>query len=124
MIVDFQYHYVPKELAQRRGLYSEKTVFAKEGGTPSLTMHAKLYFDMAGFEGGLTALRCALLGIKPQQMVFATDYPQDFTGVSTDTGRGMGALRDYSAAVRALELEKRVKQGILGRTAAHLLKIE
>jgi predicted TIM-barrel fold metal-dependent hydrolase len=84
----------------------------------------KLYFDMAGFEGGLTALRCALLGIKPQQMVFATDYPQDFTGVSTDTGRGMGALRDYIAAVRALELEERVKQGILGRTAARLLKIE
>src|SRR5574341_2062343 len=39
-----------------------------------------LYFDMAGFEGGLTALNCGLLGIRPERLVFATDYPQDFTG--------------------------------------------
>lgn len=82
-----------------------------------------LYFDMAGFEGGLTALRCGLLGIKPERLVFATDYPQDFTGVSTDTGKGMAALRDYIAAVTSLDLKEEVKQGILGRTAARLLKL-
>jgi predicted TIM-barrel fold metal-dependent hydrolase len=83
-----------------------------------------LYFDLSGFEGGLTALRCALLGIKPEQLVFATDYPQDFTGVSTDTGRGMAALREYIAAVRNLDLSEEVKNGILGWTAAGLLHLD
>ena len=80
-----------------------------------------IYFDLSGFEGGLTALHCALLGIKPEQLVFATDYPQDFTGVSTDTGRGMTALREYIAAVKNLDLDEKVKNGILGKTAAQLL---
>jgi len=40
-----------------------------------------LYFDLAGFEGGLPALHCALQGIRPERLVFASDYPQDFTGV-------------------------------------------
>jgi aminocarboxymuconate-semialdehyde decarboxylase len=83
-----------------------------------------LYFDLSGFEGGLTALRCALLGIKPEQLVFATDYPQDFTGVSTDTGRGMAALREYIAAVKNLDLGEEVKNGILGKTAARLLHLD
>lgn len=82
-----------------------------------------LYFDLSGFEGGLTALRCALLGIKPERLVFATDYPQDFTGVSTDTGRGMKALRDYIGAVKSLDMSEEVKDGILGKTAAQLLKL-
>lgn len=82
-----------------------------------------LYFDLSGFEGGLTALRCALLGIKPERLVFATDYPQDFTGVSTDTGRGMKALREYIEAVKSLDLSGEVKEGILGKTAAKLLKL-
>jgi predicted TIM-barrel fold metal-dependent hydrolase len=83
-----------------------------------------LYFDLAGFEGGLIALRCALLGINPERLVFASDYPQDFTGVSTDTGRGMTALREYIGAVKNLELREEVKDGILGSTAAKLLKLQ
>ncbi len=82
-----------------------------------------LYFDLAGFEGGLTALRCALLGVRPERLVFASDYPQDFTGVSTDTGRGMASLRDYIVAVRNLDLNEELKEGILGKTAARLLKL-
>jgi aminocarboxymuconate-semialdehyde decarboxylase len=83
-----------------------------------------LFFDLAGFEGGLTALHCALLGIRPDRLVFASDYPQDFTGVSTDTGKGMAALREYIAAVRGLDLKPEVKDGILGETAARLLKLK
>ena len=48
-----------------------------------------LYFDLAGFEGGLSALHCALQGIRAERLLFASDYPQDFTGVNTDTGKGM-----------------------------------
>lgn len=83
-----------------------------------------LYFDLAGFEGGLTALGCALLGVRPERLVFASDYPQDFTGVSTDTGKGMASLREYIAAVRSLDLKEELKEGILGATAARLLKLK
>jgi predicted TIM-barrel fold metal-dependent hydrolase len=82
-----------------------------------------LYFDLAGFEGGLPALQCALLGIRPERLIFASDYPQDFTGVNTDTGKGMQELRDYIDAVKNLNLPDDVKEGILGRTAALLLRI-
>ncbi len=83
-----------------------------------------LYFDMAGFEGGATALGCALQGIRSDRLVFATDYPQDFTGVSTDTGKGMTALRDYIDAIRGLRLTDAEKDAILGGTAAKLLGLK
>ena len=82
-----------------------------------------LYFDLAGFEGGLAALHCALQGIRPERLLFASDYPQDFTGVNTDTGRGMKELKAYIDAVRALALNDATKEAILGRTAAQLLKL-
>lgn len=50
---------------------------------------ANPFEKIAGFEGGLTAVNCALQGMRPEQLVFASDYPQDFTGVNTDTGKGM-----------------------------------
>jgi hypothetical protein len=35
MVVDFQHHYIPVELAKRRGLYSENgNTMLKEGGVP------------------------------------------------------------------------------------------
>jgi hypothetical protein len=55
--------------------------------------------------------------------VFASDYPQDFTGVNTDTGKGMNALRDYIETVRNLPLAEKTKQSMLSGTAAALLKI-
>jgi predicted TIM-barrel fold metal-dependent hydrolase len=82
-----------------------------------------LYFDLAGFEGSLAALHCALEGIRPERLLFASDYPQDFTGVNTDTGKGMGELRNYIDAVRNLPLKQRAVEAILGDTAARLLKI-
>ena len=82
-----------------------------------------VYFDMAGFEGGATALHCALQGIRPERLVFASDYPQDFTGVNTDTGKGMTALHDYIDAVRGLPIDEKQKEAMLAGTAARLLKL-
>jgi predicted TIM-barrel fold metal-dependent hydrolase len=82
-----------------------------------------VYFDMAGFEGGITALHCALEGIRPERLVFASDYPQDFTGVNTDTGKGMTELRNYVEAVRKLPLGEKDRDDMLGGTAARLLKL-
>jgi len=83
-----------------------------------------IYFDMAGFEGGMIALNCALQGIRPDRLVFASDYPQDFTGVNTDTGKGMMELRNYVEVIRALPLIEDAKNKILGGTAAELLKLQ
>ena len=83
-----------------------------------------LYFDMSGFEGGPNALRCALTGIKPERMVFATDYPQDFTGATTDTGKGPKDIRKYIEEIRALPLPEATRAGMLGGTAAKLLGLE
>ena len=82
-----------------------------------------IYFDLAGFEGGLPALNCALQGIRAERLVFASDYPQDFTGVNTDTGKGMEELREYIAAVQSLPLSDVKKNAILADTARRLLKI-
>jgi aminocarboxymuconate-semialdehyde decarboxylase len=82
-----------------------------------------LYFDLAGFEGGLLALHCALQGIRTERLVFASDYPQDFTGVNTDTGKGMQELRNYIETIRKLPLNDGTIDAILGRTAVGLLKL-
>jgi predicted TIM-barrel fold metal-dependent hydrolase len=82
-----------------------------------------LYFDLAGFEGGLPALHCALLGIRPERLLFASDYPQDFTGVNTDTGKGMQELRRYIDTIQQLPLGEEAKDGILGSRAIALLKV-
>lgn len=83
----------------------------------------RLYFDMAGFEGGRAALASALTGIRPERLVFASDYPQDFTGQLTDTGKGVRDIRTYIEDIRALDLPEATKDAILGGTAARLLKL-
>lgn len=82
----------------------------------------RLYFDTAGFEGGPIALKCALAGIRPDRLVFATDYPQDFTGATTQTGKGVPHMREYAALIRTLA--PHASSAILGHTAAQLLHIE
>jgi predicted TIM-barrel fold metal-dependent hydrolase len=70
------------------------------------------------------ALNSALEGIRPERLVFASDYPQDFTGVNTDTGKGMSELKNYIETIRNLQLASTQKEAILGATAAGLLKIK
>ena len=82
-----------------------------------------VYFDLAGFEGGSVALNCALQGIRPGRLVFASDYPQDCTGVNRDTGKGKDELRHYIEAIRKRPLDEQCKEDILGGTAARLLKL-
>ena len=44
MVVDFQHHYIPVQLAKQRGLYSETgNTLLQEGGLPATTMHQRLY---------------------------------------------------------------------------------
>ncbi|HEY1235746.1 MAG TPA: amidohydrolase family protein [Candidatus Binatia bacterium] len=83
----------------------------------------RLYFDMAGFEGSPVALRCALEGIRPEQMIFATDYPQNFNNSDPRRGQNVQGIKSYIEEVERLPLAPAVKQDMLGGTAAKLLKI-
>jgi len=83
----------------------------------------RLYFDTAGFEGGPIALRCAVEGIRADRLVFATDYPQDFTGATTQSGKGVADIAKYIEAVRGLGLPAGDASAILGGTAARILHL-
>jgi len=84
----------------------------------------RLYFDLAGFEGGPIAFRCALDGIRPDRLVFATDYPQDFTGATTQSGKGVAAISDYIGLVGETAASAGDARAILGETAAALFHID
>jgi len=59
-------------------------------------------------------------GMRPEQLVFASDYPQDLTWVNTDTEKGMLEPKKYVETVRELDLVHESKEQILGGTAATL----
>ena len=83
----------------------------------------QLYFDMAGFEGSPIALRCALEVIKPERMVFATDYPQNFNNSDPKQGKSIDGVNEYIDEICRLPLASQVKEDMLGETAAKLLKL-
>jgi len=83
----------------------------------------RLYFDMAGFEGSPIALRCALEGIHPERLVFATDYPQNFNNSDAKQGKNVDGVSEYINEIRALPLDAKIKDDMLGKTAARLLKL-
>src|SRR4029078_4032742 len=69
----------------------------------------RLYFDMAGFEGSPIALRCALEGIHPERLVFATNYPQNFNNSDAKQGKNVDGISEYINEIRALPLDTKVK---------------
>jgi hypothetical protein len=67
MVIDFQHHYIPVQLAKKRGLYSETGMtMLEEGGLRATTMHQRLYDlnlqldDMAQAGVDLSVLSCLL----------------------------------------------------------------
>jgi predicted TIM-barrel fold metal-dependent hydrolase len=74
----------------------------------------KIYFDMAGFEGGMNAVKCALTTISPERLVFGTDYPANFA----DDAKG---IRNYIENIRKLDLDEESKEAMLGNNAKELL---
>jgi predicted TIM-barrel fold metal-dependent hydrolase len=78
---------------------------------------------MAGFEGSPISLRCALEVIKPDRLVFATDYPQNFNSSDPRQGRSIDGVREYIDEINRLPLDSHLKDGMLGATAARLLKL-
>jgi len=56
-------------------------------------------------------------------MVFATDYPQNFNNSDPKQGKNIDGLRKYIDEIRHLPLDPKVRDDMLGGTAARLLKI-
>ena len=76
----------------------------------------KLYFNIAGRELGMAAMKCALTTIKPERLVFGTDWPFNFDYRPEE-------VREYIAEIRKLDLPPQQIEAILGDNAARLLGI-
>ena len=102
-----------------------KGFWADLGGTPPfdkpfsenfMKCLNRLYFDIAGYEGGMNAVKCALMYIAPEKLLFATDYPYNFTNLPDKANK-------YIENINRLDLPSHTKQLILGGNAAALLKL-
>jgi len=80
------------------------------------TYFKKIYFNLAGHAGGMNSVKCALTTITPSRLVFATDYPQNF---SEDPMK----IRSYIENIKQLEIDEESKELMLGGNAARLLRL-
>jgi predicted TIM-barrel fold metal-dependent hydrolase len=75
----------------------------------------RIYFDTGGFFGNINAVKCALVEMKPKNIVFGTDYPQEI--------RDENQIERFVKEIKKLPLSQRKIQGILGQNGKRLLKI-
>src|SRR5438552_79693 len=121
MVIDFQHHYVPVELAKRRGLYSETTTYLEEDGRRATTLHERLYDldlqlrDMAEAGVDVSVLSC-LLGwsasldecrlINDDLAKIQAKYPGRFVGLAQGPVlEGKEAVQEIERAIRSLGLK-------------------
>jgi predicted TIM-barrel fold metal-dependent hydrolase len=83
---------------------------------PWRTYFDKLYFNMAGREAGMAAVKSAFTTISPKKLMFATDWPPNFE----NNPRGAS---EYVEAIRKLDLPKEDIDDMLGGNAARLLRL-
>ena len=94
--------------------FGERRMKSSRMSMPFQYYFNKLYFDMAGFRGGMNAVRCALTAIQPSRLVFGTDYPQNFIENPME-------IKGYIDRVKALEIDEESKTLMLGGNACRLL---
>jgi predicted TIM-barrel fold metal-dependent hydrolase len=83
---------------------------------PFQSYFEKIYFDMAGFAGGMNAVKCALTSIHPSRLVFGTDYPQNFL-------ENPARIKDYIDNLKKFDLDEESKKQIFGENAKRLLRL-
>jgi aminocarboxymuconate-semialdehyde decarboxylase len=79
-------------------------------------LFGKLYFDSSGFQGWMPITQATLLTVKPQRMVFGTDY-----GFEMIEAADMKAFLDN---IKAMKIPESDRRAILGDTARELFKIK
>ena len=93
-------------------LYRDKPLINK----PWRTYFDKLYFNIAGREVGMAAVKSALTNISSKKLMFGTDWPFNFDHEPLQVKR-------YIGEIRKLDIPKEDIEGILGGNAARLLAI-
>lgn len=94
-------------------LYKEKPLISR----PWREYFNKLYFNMAGREGGMAAVKCALTTISPQKLLFGTDWPFNYDHHPEKAKKFIEAIKDINLSEMDIE-------AMLGGTAAKLFKID
>jgi predicted TIM-barrel fold metal-dependent hydrolase len=74
----------------------------------------RIYFDMAGAGGWMPAVKQALLGVKPERLCFATDYPYEMSRPAD--------LKAYIGGIRRLDIPDEDKARMLGGNLRKLFK--
>ena len=77
----------------------------------------KLYFNMAGRELGMEAVKCALTNISPKKLMFGTDWPFNYDYEPE-------LVKKYVAEIKELPLPKEDIDAMLGDNAAKLFGIK
>jgi len=84
-------------------------------GGPFRGYFDRIYFDTGGFFGNINAVKCALVEMKPKNIVFGTDYPQEI--------RHGAQIERYVRDIKELPLSQGEIKGILGENGKRLLRI-
>jgi predicted TIM-barrel fold metal-dependent hydrolase len=92
--------------------YQNKSLISK----PWTEYFNKLYFNIAGREVGMDALKCALTNISPSKLLFGTDWPWNFE----DDAQG---AKRYIDEIKKLDLPQSDIDAMLGGNASRLLGI-
>ena len=74
----------------------------------------KMYFNLAGHWGGMNSVKCALTTMRPSQLLFGTDYPQEFVNDPSE-------IKTYIENIRKLPLDKKDIDLMLGGNARKIL---
>ncbi|MDP2659218.1 MAG: amidohydrolase family protein, partial [Dehalococcoidia bacterium] len=75
----------------------------------------QIYFDTGGFCGNINAVRSALLEMKPSQILFGTDYPQEI--------RSGTEVRAFIDDIRRMPIPQPDIEGILAENGRRLLGV-
>jgi aminocarboxymuconate-semialdehyde decarboxylase len=73
-----------------------------------------MYFNLAGHWGGMNSVKCALTTMRPSQLLFGTDYPQEFVNDPSE-------IKTYIENIRKLPLDKNDIDLMLGGNARKIL---
>jgi predicted TIM-barrel fold metal-dependent hydrolase len=93
--------------------YSDKPLISR----PWKEYWNKLYFNVAGREAGIASVKCALSNIKPEKLIFGTDWPFNYDYRPQ-------AVKDYAEEIRKLDLPAGSAEAILGTNAAKILGLK
>ena len=74
----------------------------------------EIHFNLAGHLGGMNSVKCALTTIRPNRLLFGTDFPQEFI-------EDPMKIKTYIEEMKKLDLDKKSIELMLGENARRLL---